>query len=61
MSKPIETEVKFHAADLTAVRDKLATQLMEPVGSTPAEFRARIDGEIARWAPVIKAADVRVN
>jgi len=44
-----------------AVRDKLATQLMEPVGSTPAEFRARIDGEIARWAPVIKAADVRVN
>ena len=43
------------------VRDKLATQLMEPVGSTPAEFRARIDGEIARWAPVIKAADVRVN
>ena len=43
-----------------AVRDKLATQLMEPVGSTPAEFRARIDGEIARWAPVIKAADVRV-
>jgi tripartite-type tricarboxylate transporter receptor subunit TctC len=44
-----------------AVRDKLATQLMEPVGSTPAEFRARIDGEIARWAPVIKAADVKVN
>jgi tripartite-type tricarboxylate transporter receptor subunit TctC len=44
-----------------AVREKLATQLMEPVGSTPEEFRARIDGEIARWAPVIKAADVKVN
>ncbi|MGH6685050.1 MAG: Bug family tripartite tricarboxylate transporter substrate binding protein [Pseudolabrys sp.] len=44
-----------------AVRDKLATQLMEPVGSTPEEFRARIDGEIARWAPVIKAANVKVN
>ncbi len=26
-----------------------------------AEFRARIDGEIARWAPVIKAADIKVN
>ena len=38
------------------LRDKLAAQLMEPVGSTPEEFRARIDGEIARWAPVIKAA-----
>jgi tripartite-type tricarboxylate transporter receptor subunit TctC len=44
-----------------AVRDKLAAQLMEPVGSTPEQFRARIDGEIARWAPVIKAADVKVN
>jgi tripartite-type tricarboxylate transporter receptor subunit TctC len=44
-----------------AVREKLAAQLMEPVGSSPAEFRARIDGEIARWAPVIKAADVKVN
>lgn len=44
-----------------AVREKLAAQLMEPVGSSPAAFRARIDGEIARWAPVIKAADVKVN
>ena len=26
-----------------AVREKLATQLMEPVGSTPEEFRARIE------------------
>jgi tripartite-type tricarboxylate transporter receptor subunit TctC len=43
------------------LREKLAAQLMEPVGSTPEEFRARIDGEIARWAPVIKAADVKVN
>ena len=43
------------------VGTKLATQLMEPVGSTPEEFRARIDGEIARWAPVIKAANVKVN
>jgi len=43
------------------VREKLATQLMEPVGSTPQEFRARIDGEIARWAPVIEAAHVKVN
>jgi tripartite-type tricarboxylate transporter receptor subunit TctC len=44
-----------------AVRDKLAAQLMEPAGSTPAQFRALIDGEIARWAPVIKAANLRVN
>lgn len=44
-----------------AVLDKLAAQLMEPVGSTPQEFRARMNGEIARWAPVIKAANVKVN
>jgi tripartite-type tricarboxylate transporter receptor subunit TctC len=43
------------------IRDKLATQLMEPVGNSPSEFRARIDGEIARWAPVIKAANIKVN
>ena len=44
-----------------AVREKLATQLMEVVGSSPEEFRARIDGEIARWAPVIKAANIKIN
>jgi tripartite-type tricarboxylate transporter receptor subunit TctC len=44
-----------------AVREKLATQLMEPVGSSPEELRARMDGEIARWAPVIKAANVKIN
>jgi tripartite-type tricarboxylate transporter receptor subunit TctC len=44
-----------------AVRAKLAAQLMEPVGSTPEEFRARINGEITRWAPVIKAANVKIN
>lgn len=41
------------------VRDKLATQLMEPVGNSPEQFRAVIDAEIERWAPVIKAADVQ--
>jgi tripartite-type tricarboxylate transporter receptor subunit TctC len=49
------------AIGTAAIRDKLAAQLMEPIGNTPAEFRARIDGEIVRWAPVIKAANVKVN
>ena len=43
------------------VREKLATQLMEPVGSSPDALRARMDGEIARWAPVIQAANVKIN
>jgi len=44
-----------------AVRDKLAAQLMLPVGSSARDFRALIDGEIARWAPVINKAGVKVN
>jgi len=43
------------------VREKLAAQLMEPIGSSPEELRARMDGEIARWAPVIQAANVKLN
>jgi tripartite-type tricarboxylate transporter receptor subunit TctC len=49
------------ALGTAAIRDKLAAQLMEPIGNSPAEFRARIDSEIVRWAPVIRAADVKVN
>jgi tripartite-type tricarboxylate transporter receptor subunit TctC len=43
------------------VRDKLAAQLMEPVGTTPEELRAKMNAEIARWAPVIQAANVKVE
>lgn len=56
----IRSEV-IEAIGTTTVRDRLATQLMEPIGSTPAEFRARIEAELARWAPVIKAAGIMVN
>ncbi len=44
-----------------AIRDKLAAQLMEPIPDTPAEFRARIDADLARWKPVIEAAHIRIN
>ncbi len=44
-----------------ASRDKLATQLMEPVGNTPTAFRKVIEDEIIRWSPVIKAGDVKIN
>jgi tripartite-type tricarboxylate transporter receptor subunit TctC len=43
------------------IRDKLAAQFMEPIPGTPAEFRTRIDADLARWAPVIRAAKIRVN
>lgn len=56
----IQREV-VEAIGTATVREKLAAQLMQPVGNSPAEFRARIDGEIVRWGPVIKAANIKVN
>ena len=56
----IRAEV-IEAIESKGIRDKLAAQLMEPAGSTPAEFRAKIEAEIARWGPVIKAAGIKVN
>jgi tripartite-type tricarboxylate transporter receptor subunit TctC len=44
-----------------AIRAKLATQLMEPIPTTSAQFRAKIDADLARWAPVIKALDLKIN
>jgi tripartite-type tricarboxylate transporter receptor subunit TctC len=57
---------KIHDAVVDAImtpeaREKLGTQLMEPIGNSPAEFRAVIDREIARWSPVIKATDIKIN
>jgi len=43
------------------LKAKFAAQIMEPVGNTPAQFKAQIDGDLARWTPVIQAAGVRVN
>jgi len=43
------------------IREKLAAQIMEPLPTTPEEFRARIDADIARWKPVIEAANIRMN
>jgi tripartite-type tricarboxylate transporter receptor subunit TctC len=42
-----------------AIKAKLAAVLMEPVGNSPQEFRAKIDAEIGRWSPVIKAAGIK--
>ena len=45
----------------TDVREKLATQLMLPVGNSPRQFRQVIDNEITRCAPIIKALDLKIN
>ncbi len=61
---PIINKIQKDVAEIIkqpATREKLAAQLMEPVGSSPQALRALMDGEIARWEPVIKASNVKIN
>jgi len=39
-----------------AIEDVLRINGVEPMGSTPEQFAARIKEELARWAPVVKRA-----
>lgn len=62
--KPIIDKIQKDVAEIIkrpAVREKLAAQLMEPVGSSPQALRTLMEGEIARWAPVIKASNMKIN
>jgi tripartite-type tricarboxylate transporter receptor subunit TctC len=58
--KTIEREVA-NAINTPELKAKLATQIMEPVGNSPAQFKAQIDSDLARWAPVIREAGIKVN
>jgi tripartite-type tricarboxylate transporter receptor subunit TctC len=44
---------------MPAVRERLAALGFEPIASTPAEFAARIQAEIAKWAKVIRDANIK--
>jgi tripartite-type tricarboxylate transporter receptor subunit TctC len=54
-------DVVVEALAEPVIRAKLATQLMEPIPTTPAQFRAKINADLARWSPVIKALDLKIN
>jgi len=49
------------ALQLPDVRDPLAAQAVEAVSSTPEEFAMHIKSEIAKWAKVIKDANIHPN
>ena len=62
--KPIVTRLHaelVRALKLPAVRDVLLSQSTETVGNTPQEFGAFMRSEHAKWAKVIKAANVKVE
>jgi tripartite-type tricarboxylate transporter receptor subunit TctC len=46
---------------LPDVKPRIAELGAEPIGSTPAEFSAHIKSEIAKWAKVIKDANVELQ
>ena len=43
------------------MKGRLATEGLEAVGSTPEEFRAVLKREVAKWAKVIKDANVKIS
>ena len=47
------------ALTVPAVRDRLAAISMQPVGSTPAEFRAFVANAIKRYAELVKLAGIK--
>ncbi len=55
VSREIAEIVK--AADL---RENFASQMLEPVGNSPAEFGAFIRSEMRLWEPVARSADIKM-
>jgi len=58
--KTIQREVA-NAINTPELKAKFATQIMEPVGNSPADFKALIESDLKRWTPVIHDAGVKVN
>ena len=54
-------ELVGQAITTPTIRDKLAAQYMAPIPSSAADFRARIDADIAHWSPVIAAAKIKIE
>jgi tripartite-type tricarboxylate transporter receptor subunit TctC len=43
------------------VREQLARQGMDPMGSTPREFSAHLEREVVKWAGVIRQAGIKAD
>ena len=43
------------------IRERYATLGIEPVGNTPEQFTDQIRADLARWAPVVRQAGIRIE
>jgi tripartite-type tricarboxylate transporter receptor subunit TctC len=43
------------------VRERFVSFGTEPVGNTPEAFAAQIKGDVAKWARVARAANIRAD
>ena len=62
--EPVVAAVSREVAEVLrdpAIGEKLKALYMEPLGTSPAEFKTHVDAEMKRWAPVIKAREIRIN
>lgn len=60
IASKLESEAKSILAE-PAVREKLQAQMTNAIGSSAAEFQARVDADFARWNRVIKAGNIRIE
>ena len=51
-----ETSRAVRSPDLN---ERMSAEGLQPVGSTPAEFSAYLKAEMAKWAKVVKAANIK--
>jgi tripartite-type tricarboxylate transporter receptor subunit TctC len=62
LPEPIVTKIHddlIRALGEPAVKERLATLGATAIGSSPAEFDALIKRDAAKWAPVVKAANIK--
>ncbi len=62
--RPLIEKLSTEVAKILAqpdVKERLATQFAEPVGSTPSAFGKLVTGEIATWTAVAKAGGIKAE
>jgi tripartite-type tricarboxylate transporter receptor subunit TctC len=63
-ARPIARSILRSPRAITAlpdVKERLGTLGFDPIGSTSDEFAAWVKAETAKWAPIVRAANVKIN